>query len=80
MRDLLQADWGVALESFKTGRDGGVDLRYARGGHNLVVQVKHYVRTGLAGLLRDLKTEAGKITALKPNSLPTCNLFAALAC
>ncbi|MHC2519027.1 nSTAND3 domain-containing NTPase [Bradyrhizobium diazoefficiens] len=66
VRDLLQADWGVLLESFKTGRDGGVDLRYARGGHNLVVQVKHYVRTGLAGLLRDLKVEAGKVTALKP--------------
>ena len=28
-RDLLQAEWGVALESFKTGRDVGVDLRYA---------------------------------------------------
>jgi Restriction endonuclease len=66
VRDLLQAEWGVALESFKTGRDGGVDLRYARGPHNLVVQVKHYVRTGLAGLLRDLKVEAGKVTALKP--------------
>ncbi|WP_271595883.1 restriction endonuclease [Bradyrhizobium sp. CCBAU 25360] len=66
-RDLLQADWGVVLESFKTGRDGGIDLRYARGGNNLVVQVKHYVRTGLAGLLRDLKVEAGKIPALKPS-------------
>ena len=66
VRDLLQEEWGVVLESFKTGRDGGVDLRYARGPHNLVVQVKHYVRTGLAGLLRDLKVEAGKVTALKP--------------
>ena len=28
--------------------------------------MKHYVRTGLAGLLRDLKVEAGKVTALKP--------------
>lgn len=66
VRDLLQAEWGIALESFKTGRDGGVDLRYARGPHNVVVQVKHYVRTGMAGLLRDLKVEAGKVTALMP--------------
>ena len=66
VRDLLQAEWGVVLESFKTGRDGGIDLRYAIGPHNLVVQVKHYVRTGVAGLLRDLKVEAGKVTALKP--------------
>jgi hypothetical protein len=66
VRDLLQAEWGVMLESFKAGRDGGVDLRYARGPHNLVVQVKHYVKTGLAGLLRDLKGEAAKVVALKP--------------
>lgn len=66
VRDLLQAEWGVALESFKAGRDGGVDLRYARGPHNLVVQVKHYVKTGLAGLLRDLKFEAAKVVSLKP--------------
>ncbi len=28
-RDLLQAEWGVALEAFKTGRDRGIDLRYS---------------------------------------------------
>jgi hypothetical protein len=67
IQDLLQAEWGVALESFKAGRDGGIDLRYARGDHRLIVQVKHYVRTGLNGLLRDLKAEAAKISALKPS-------------
>jgi hypothetical protein len=66
VRDLLQAEWGVVLESFKTGRDGGVDLRYARGSRNLVVQVKHYVKTGLNGLLRNLKAEAPKVKALRP--------------
>lgn len=30
-RDLLQANWGVDIESFKAGRDGGIDLRYAVG-------------------------------------------------
>lgn len=29
VRDLLQAAWNVALEAFKTGRDNGIDLRYA---------------------------------------------------
>lgn len=28
-RDLLQAEWNIALEAFKTGRDSGIDLRYA---------------------------------------------------
>ncbi|MCS3479373.1 hypothetical protein M2212_006219 [Bradyrhizobium elkanii] len=67
VQDLLQAEWGVALESFKTGRDGGIDLRYARIDDGLIVQVKHYVRTGLNGLLRDLKAEAAKVSALKPS-------------
>jgi hypothetical protein len=26
-RDLLQEEWKVWLEAFKTGRDGGIDLR-----------------------------------------------------
>lgn len=50
VRDLLQEEWGLLLESFKTGRDGGIDLRYARGAQNIIGQVKHYVRTGLPGL------------------------------
>ena len=28
IRDLLQAEWNVALEAFRTGRDRGIDLRY----------------------------------------------------
>lgn len=65
-RDLLQAHWGVAIESFKAGKDGGVDLRYAAGPGRFVVQVKHFLGTGLAGLLRKLKDEAGKVRDLKP--------------
>ncbi len=65
-RDLLQADWGIILESFKTGKDGGVDFRYAQTNLRIVVQCKHYVRTGLAGLLRDLVREAVKVYNLKP--------------
>lgn len=65
-RDLLQADWGLILECFKTGKDGGIDFRYAQTNSSIVVQCKHYVRTGLAGLLRDLTKEAVKVCNLKP--------------
>jgi hypothetical protein len=85
-RDVLQAHWGVRLESFKTGRDGGIDLRrvgrrdgrielrceeavdirYTPGPDDTIVQVKHYLRTGLRGLLRDLKAEAVKVRRLQP--------------
>lgn len=67
VRDLLQAETGFLFESFKAGPDGGVDLRYARDGHTIVVQVKHYVKTGFAGLLRDLQAEVAKVTALRPS-------------
>lgn len=67
VRDLLQAHWKVTVESFKTGRDGGVDLRYARTGHKVIVQVKHFARTGLPGLVRDMKKEAKKVQVLKPD-------------
>src|SRR5258707_3078127 len=67
VQDLLQAEWGLALESFKTGRDGGTDLRYARDGHRLIVQVTHYVRTGLNGMMTDLKVEAANVSALRPS-------------
>jgi hypothetical protein len=64
-RDLLQAHWAVTLESFKTGRDRGIDLRYAAAPDTTIVQVKHYLRTGLKGLLRDLKSEAIKVRRLQ---------------
>ncbi len=65
VRDLLQAELNVTMESFKTGKDGGIDIRYAKGG-TLIVQCKHYLRTGLKGLLTNLKVEAGKVRNLKP--------------
>lgn len=65
-RDLLQAHWGVEIESFKAGRDGGIDLRYGVGPANTIIQVKHYVRTGFNGLLRDLEKEAVKVRRLTP--------------
>ena len=63
----MQAQWGVQLESFKTGKDGGIDLRYSVGPTKTIVQVKHYLRTGLSGLLRDLKAEAVKVRRLAPS-------------
>lgn len=65
-RDLLQATWGVRLESFKSGRDLGIDLRYADVGARTIIQCKHYVRTGISGLLRELKSEAEKVQKLDP--------------
>jgi len=36
-RDLLQADWNVRLEAFKSGRDKGIDFRHIRAGHGTTI-------------------------------------------
>ncbi|WP_404937086.1 restriction endonuclease [Pseudomonas sp. JDS08PS003] len=64
-RDLLQASEGIVLESFKAGKDQGIDFRHSVGTNNIVVQCKHYIGTGLPGLLRDLKKEAIKVLNMK---------------
>ncbi|MDP9993847.1 hypothetical protein J2W28_004451 [Variovorax boronicumulans] len=65
-RDLIQARDAMVLESFRTGRDLGIDFRHATASANTIVQCKHYVGTGLSGLMVDLKKEASKVAKLKP--------------
>ncbi|QNN42615.1 nSTAND3 domain-containing NTPase [Pedobacter roseus] len=67
-KDLLEADlpW-IKLQSFRSGRDKGIDLRYAGDHENeLIVQAKHYLRSKFADLKRQMKLEKKKIDALNP--------------
>lgn len=66
--DLLQAEWGVRLESFKTGRDNGIDLRsISADDGDTIVQCKEYSGSGLSALLSHLRSkELPKIRALAP--------------
>jgi hypothetical protein len=68
LRDLLQSELSIRLESFKAGKDLGIDLRYSKSsGSPLIVQAKHYVDTGFRGLLSHLEQkEKLKIARLKP--------------
>ncbi len=66
VRDLIQAETGLRLESFKSGRDHGIDLRYAQD-QGTVVQCKHYLASGLTKLLHDLAVkEAPKVATMAP--------------
>ncbi len=69
VRDLLQSELSIRLESFKAGKDLGIDLRYAKSGAPpLIVQAKHYADTGFRGLLSHLRLkEKPKIDTLKPH-------------
>ena len=67
-RDLLQAEWNVALEAFKTGRDKGIDLRrISMDEGTTIVQCKHYVGSGYSNLLSHLRSsELEKLKSLQP--------------
>lgn len=66
-RDLLQAEWGVSLESFMSGRDGGVDMRYAKSEDGTtIVQCKQYARSGYSKLKSALENEIPKVKKLDP--------------
>nr|WP_321453147.1 restriction endonuclease [uncultured Carboxylicivirga sp.] len=66
IRDLLQKKLGVFIESFTTGRDGGIDLRCAKdSSKKIIIQAKRY--KNLNSLLGNLKKEVKKVNDLKPD-------------
>ncbi|MDF7773766.1 restriction endonuclease [Sphingomonas sp. AOB5] len=67
VHDLLEAEWESPLESFKTGRDGGVDLRRIDAGASTIIQCKHFEGSSFSTLLSKLKSqEIAKVRALAP--------------
>lgn len=65
-RDLLQKKLGVFIESFTTGKDGGIDLRCAKDkAKKIIIQAKRYDR--LSNLISNLKKEVKKVNDLKPD-------------
>lgn len=64
-KDILENELGIKLENFKTGKDGGIDLRYAPSDDDvLIVQCKRY--KDYASLISILKKEVAKVKKLNP--------------
>ena len=73
-RDLLQKKENVFVESFTDGRDGGIDLRFAKvkdpksPSETVIVQVKKYKESSRSALMSKLrKNEAFKVRKLNPD-------------
>lgn len=66
VRDLLQEEFGILLESFGPGRDSGIDFRFAQGTDATIVQVKHYLDSGPRKLVAAAKKELRKVKKLQP--------------
>jgi len=64
-RDLLQEEFGIYIESFKEGRDSGIDLRYGQSKERgTIIQVKRFKEWN--ELKCRLKEEFVKVEKLKP--------------
>lgn len=65
-RDLLQKKLDKFIESFTSGRDGGIDLRCARNqDKTIIIQAKRY--KDLSSLMTNLKKEVKKAKDIKPD-------------
>jgi hypothetical protein len=67
-RDLLKLSLDIDFETFKTGRDGGIDLRHIdESGQQTIVQCKRYSKSSVSNLISNLRNEElPKIEKLKP--------------
>src|SRR5690554_4783518 len=65
-RDLLQKKLDIYIQSFTTGRDGGIDFRHTTNkSKTFLIQSKRY--KDYSSLLSNLKKEAKKVAKLKPD-------------
>jgi len=68
VNDLLSALLQTRIERFKNGRDAGVDGRFFSDEANeVIIQTKHYLKSGLSMLMSTLKKEVPKVSKLNPS-------------
>lgn len=65
-RDLLGQELGIRFEAFADGPDDGIDGRHAAADGNVILQAKHYYRSGFSKLRTKMKQERSTIDALQP--------------
>jgi DNA polymerase III delta prime subunit len=67
VRDLAQVELNIRFETFKAGKDKGIDFRYCSSkDHSIIIQCKHYLESGYKGLYKILEEEVGKAKKLAP--------------
>ena len=71
-QDVMSKKLGVDLRRFAAGRDGGIDLADSTYKPKIIVQVKHYIKTDVSGLIRSLAKEVEKIEELNPTQYYIC--------
>lgn len=65
-RDLIGREIGVRFEAFAEGPDSGMDGRHASAAGSIVLQAKHYRRSGFSPLKSKMAKERQSIDRLEP--------------
>ena len=71
-QDIMQRKLNTELHRFASGQDGGIDLADDVHSKNIIVQVKHYMKSSVAQLMNALKRELGKVGKLSPKEYYVC--------
>src|SRR5260370_1332589 len=66
VRDLIGRETGKRFEAFPEGPDDGMDGRHALADGAIILQAKHYHRSGFAGLKSKMARERQSIDRLQP--------------
>lgn len=66
VRDLLQSDLNLRMESFGPGKDFGIDFRFSVAHGQGIVQAKHFLNSGMDALIRAARAENEKVKRLAP--------------
>ncbi|WP_333757807.1 restriction endonuclease [Streptomyces sp. ISBFB 2968] len=69
-KDMYDRLLGVRLEIFASGPDGGIDLRYLGPNQQIIIQCKHWMKSGRAKLIRHLfDSELPKLDRMHPKPI-----------
>jgi len=71
-KDVMQRKLSANLRLFSKGRDGGIDLTDNTHNYNIVIQVKHYIRSSYANLRTALRNEVDKVNKWHPKQYYIC--------
>lgn len=70
--DIMSKKLGIELHTFAKGRDGGIDVTDNVQKKNIVIQVKHYIKSSFSSLLHTLQDEVKKVKLLNPKQYYVC--------
>lgn len=70
--DIMSKKLGIELHTFAKGKDGGIDVTDNVHKKNIVIQVKHYIKSPFSALLSTLKKEVEKVKSLNPKQYYIC--------